>query len=552
MQGLMMDRPLLLRQLLWRGENVFGDKEIVTRREGEYHRYTYREFGVRARQLAQALRGLGVGPGDRVGTLAWNTYRHYEAYFGVPCMGAVMHTVNLRLFPEQVAYVINHAQDKVLLVDVDQLPLVERLAADLRSVEAYVVLCDGEIPPTTLSPVYSYEELLAAEDGDLTWPEFDENTAAAMCYTSATTGDPKGVLYSHRSIVLHSLMLSVHGSIGVREDSTFLPISPMFHANSWGVPHAAAMQGTKLVLPGLHPEPRHYLEAIDREQVTHAVGAVTIGVMLRDLIDSEPDRYDLSSLEVLWLGGQAPPRGLMEWWQKRNVYVPQGWGMTEASPLATFTALKSKHRTLSEDEVYDVRVKQGLPLPLVEIEVVDESGNALPWNGEDTGEYVMRAPTIAAQYHDDARSAQSFRDGWFLTGDVGVIDPDGYVQLRDRVKDLIKSGGEWISSVELENALMAHPKVIEAAVVSVPDDRWLERPLACVVVREPVESGELATYLEERFARWWVPSEYVFLPEIPKTGVGKFDKKLLRVQFEDPAARVAGATPAQDAPGSAV
>ncbi|WP_218589699.1 long-chain fatty acid--CoA ligase [Pseudonocardia oceani] len=539
MDGLIMDRPLLMKQLLWRAERVFGDKRIISRTgDGEDFGYTYAEYAVRVRKLAQALTALGVRPGDRVGTLAWNTHRHYEAYFGVPCMGAVLHTVNLRLFDEQIAYIINHGGDRVLLIDPDQIPLVERLAPDLPAVQAYVVLAD-EVPETTLSPVHSYEELLAAQDGKLEFPDFPETTASAMCYTSGTTGDPKGVLYSHRSVVLHTLALCLHGSIGVREEAIFLAISPMFHANSWGIPFAAALQGATLVLPGPHPEPKHYLELIDRHEVTHAVGAVTIGVMMRDLLERDDPHYDVSSLEVLWLGGQAPPRGLMKWFaDTHGIVVPQGWGMTEASPLVTFTALKSKHDHVAEDEVYDVRGKQGLPLPLCEVRLVDEGGEDLPWDGKAVGEYHLRSPWMANAYYDDPRGPASYdAQGWFKTGDVGVIDPDGYVQLTDRSKDLIKSGGEWISSVELENSLMAHPAVAEASVVAVPHDKWLERPLACVVTRAPVTSEELTAHLSEHFARWWIPEEFLFVDAIPKTGVGKFDKKVLRARFGDADAR---------------
>ncbi|MHA6796963.1 long-chain fatty acid--CoA ligase [Pseudonocardia bannensis] len=538
MRAQMMDRPLLINQLLWRGEHVFAEKEIVTRLPGAYHRYTYAQLGLRARRLAQALTRLGVGPGDRVGTLAWNTHQHYESYFGVPCMGAVLHTINLRLFPEQIAYVINHAADSVLLVEPDQLPVLEKIATQLRTVRAYVVLGEGPVPETSLAPVLGYEELLAAEDGDLVWPEFDENTAAAMCYTSATTGDPKGVVYSHRSVVLHSLNLALHGSIGVREEATFLPISPMFHANSWGIPHAAAMQGTKLVLPGPHPVADDYLDAIEREGVTHAVAAVSVGVMIRDALQRR-DR-DLSRLQVLWLGGQAPPLGLIRWFRDRyGVEVPQGWGMTEASPLATFTAVKKRIREAGQDAVDRTLVKQGLPMPGIEVRLADESGAPLPWDGETVGEFLLRGPTVTAAYHDDPRTADSFVDGWFRTGDVGVIDPDGYLQLTDRAKDLIKSGGEWISSVELENALMSHPAVAEAAVVAVPDERWLERPLACVVAREPVTAEDLRAHLADRFAKWQLPDEFLVVPEIPKTGVGKSDKKVLRARFAEPASREA-------------
>lgn len=533
----MMGHQLLIQRLLWRAEHVFGDKQVIARTDEGVHRYTYAEFAVRVRQLSAALAGIGVRQGDRVGTLAWNTHRHYEAYFAVPCMGAVLHTVNLRLFEDQLRYVINHAGDSVLLLEPDQIPLVEQLAPDLPGVRAYVVMAD-RVPETRLSPIYAYEELLAAADGDFDWPEFDENTAAAMCFTSGTTGDPKGVVYSHRSIVLHTLGVCLQGSIGVREASTFLAISPMFHANSWGIPYAAALQGATLVLPGPHPEPRHYLELIEECRVTHAVGAVTVGVMMRDALASAPSRYDLSSLQVLWLGGQAPPTGLMRWWRDSYaVTIPQGWGMTEASPLVTFTELKEKHRHVGEDELDAVRATQGLPLPLCEVRVVDEAGRDLPWDGVSVGEFLLRSPWVAREYFDDPRSSQSFRDGWFHTGDIGVIDPDGYLRLTDRAKDLIKSGGEWISSVELENALMAHPAVLEAAVVAVPHDKWLERPLACVATTGPVSEPELKDYLAESFAKWWVPDEVLILPEIPKTGVGKFDKKVLRARFADAASR---------------
>ncbi|MDI3314813.1 MAG: long-chain fatty acid--CoA ligase [Mycobacterium sp.] len=548
MRALMMDHQLLVHRLLWRAEHVFGDKPVIARTGEGIHRYSYAEFADRVRRLGEALAALGVRAGDRVGTLAWNTYRHYEAYFGVPCMGAVLHTVNLRLPPEQIRYTINHAGDRVLLLEPDQIPLAERLAPQLPGVRAYVVMAP-RVPETRLCPVYGYEDLLAAGRGDGGAPEFNENTAAAVCYTSGTTGDPKAVVYSHRSLVLHTLGLCVHGSIGVREDATFLAISPMFHANSWGIPYAAALQGTTLVLPGPHPQARDYLELIEACRVTHAVGAVTVGVMMRDELLSAGRAYDLSSLQVLWLGGQAPPTGLMRWWRDvHGVSVAQGWGMTEASPLVTFTELKEKHRDLAEDERDAVRAAQGLPLPLCEIRLVDEAGRELPWDGTHVGEFLLRSPWVAREYFDDPRSSESFRDGWFYTGDVGTIDPDGYVRLTDRAKDLIKSGGEWISSVALENALMAHPAVIEAAVVAVPHPRWLERPLACVVARDVLTEPELRAYLADRLPKWWIPDEVLLLPEIPKTGVGKFDKKALRARFADPAARAALRAPAGEVP----
>ncbi|MQA85471.1 MAG: long-chain-fatty-acid--CoA ligase [Streptosporangiales bacterium] len=534
----MMDRPLLLKRLLWRAENVFGDKEIITRLPGGYHSYTYADYGRRTRQLAKALEGLGVRPGDRVGTLAWNHHRHFEAYFGVPCMGGVLHTINLRLFPEQIAFIVNHAGDRVLLVDPDQLPLVEELADRLETVEAFVVLGETVPPGTSLRPVYAYEELLADRPSDWEFPEFGEDAASGMCYTSGTTGDPKGVLYTHRSTVLHTLGLSLQDSFGVGEAMRLFLITPMFHANAWGLPFAAAMQGSTLILPGVHPEPRTYLEVIEDQRATHAVGAVTVGVLMRDAVEGAERAYDLSSLDVLWLGGQAPPRGLMEWWKTySDTVIPQGWGMTEASPLLTYTALRSKYAGASEEERYRVRVKQGIPLPLAEIRLVGERGEDLPWDGKSVGEYAVRAPWTARAYYNDPRTAKSFVDGWFRTGDVGVIDPDGYVHLVDRVKDLVKSGGEWISSVELENSLMAHPKVAEAAVIGIPDETWMERPLACITPRGDVDRAELMEYLSARFAKWWVPTEYVFLHEVPKTGTGKFDKKALRARYADPAAR---------------
>lgn len=537
MKGQMMDRQLLLATQLWRAEHVFGDKEVVTRTDRDLHRYTYRDFGSRVRRLANALAALGVRPGDRVGSLAWNTHRHLEAYYAVPSMGAVLHTVNLRLTADQIAYTINHAGDTVLLLDADQVERVAELQPTIPGVKAFVVLSEG-VPDTSLGPLFSYEDLLSQAAPTLDFPELDEDTASGICYTSATTGDPKGVVYSHRSMVLHSLALAVHGSIGIREDMTLVLLTPMFHVNAWGIPHAAVMQGTKLVLPGVHPEPRHYLEVIEAERVTHAVGAVTIGIMLRDILAAEPGRYDVSSLEVLWLGGQAPPAGLIDWFDEHHgVRVVQGWGMTEASPLLTFSHVKAKWRRQGTEVVRDVLSRQGIPVPGAEVKVVDEQGEPLPWDGQAIGEFMVRAPWVASSYLDDPeRSEAAFSDGWFRTGDMGVVDPDGYLRLVDRAKDLIKSGGEWISSVDLENTLMAHPQVKEATVIGVPDPKWLERPVACIVAKDPDNPPsplELDAYLAERVPRWWLPDQYLVLVDIPKTGVGKFDKKLLRQRYVD-------------------
>ncbi|MGH3964683.1 MAG: long-chain-fatty-acid--CoA ligase [Pseudonocardiaceae bacterium] len=523
----MTDRQLLIRQLLWRATRVFGDREVVTRVAGNYHRHTYADLGVRARQLAEALQALGVVAGDRVATLAWNTHKHLEAFFGVPCIGASLHTVNPRLFPAQINSIMNRTGDKVLLLDADQIPLVEQLASELKTIRAYVILDSSEASATSLSPVYDYEDLLTGQLGQLPWPDLHESTPAIICHTSGTTGDPKSVVYSHRTIVLNSLLLAVHGSLGIHQDHTFLSISPMFHATAAGVPYAAAMQGAKLVLPGIHPESQHYLELIEHERVTHAVSAVTVGVMMRHAIEGASRDYDLSSLEALWLGGQTPPQGLIDWWHNRyGVNVLVSWGMTE-TPATFLTA----RRGVSSGGASGTT--QGLPLPLIELKVVNDAGKELPWDGESDGEYCVRAPTLACEDSEDP----NYYDGWFHTGDIGVIDPDGYLQLTDRAKDMIKSGGEWISSVKLENALMSYPNVIEASVVAILHEQWLERPLACIVSTEPVSHQELNTYLAERFPRWWLPDDYVFLREIPRTSVGKFDKKLLRARFTDPANR---------------
>lgn len=515
MDGLMMDRPLLIKRLLWRAERVFGDKQVISREGAGYHSYSYAEFGQRVRRLAGALASLGVAPGDRVATLAWNTHRHLECYFAVPGMGAVLHTANHRLSDDQLVFTINHAGDQVILVDPDMVPLVESIADRLPDVRAYVVL--GPVPrDTRLHPVFGYEDLLAeADPAEL--PEFDENTASSICYTSGTTGDPKGVLYSHRSVVLHALGLCVKGSAEIAEDDRYLVATPMSHVNAWGTPYACVLQGATLVLPGIHPTPDDLLQIVHDQRPSVFVGAVTVGAMLRDAHRRSGDRHRIDSLRRLWLGGQAPPVALSDWWRTSNATaVVNGWGMTETSPIATFSSNSSS---------------QGRPLPLVEMRITDESGNELPWDGESVGDLEIRAPWVASEYFNDARSTDSFRDGWLRTGDMSVFGPDGSMHLKDRSKDLIKSGGEWISSIDLENALMAHPMVREAVVFAIPDDKWVERPLACVEVQGAVTEDELREHLRARFARFWVPEQVLFVGSIPKTSVGKFNKKLLRARY---------------------
>jgi len=533
-----MDEPLLLSTLLWRTERLYHDKTIVTRvGPGQYHSYTYAEYGRRVRRLANALDALGVRQGDRVATLAWNHYRHFESYYAIPGMGAVLHTVNLRLFEAQQAFTINHAGSKVLIFDEDQLPLVERIAAiGIPGVESYVIITDGALPETTLAPLYSYEELLAAASPELEFPELDERSAAAICFTSATTGNPKAVVYSQRALVLQSMALNMHNQLGIREQETWLAIAPMFHANAWCVPHAALLAGATLVFAGVHPLGPDYIETIADQKVTGVNAVVTVGAMMRDYLLDGHDDIDISSLRLMWLAGQAPPRGLMDWWeQNRGVTVFTGYGMTESSPQVCFYSAKSSLSDSDPEAVWRRRTSGGMPIPLMRIKLTDESGAELPWDGESLGTIMIRSPYTATGYLDDPRSATALVDGWFDTGDLGIIDPDGYVTVKDRARDLIKSGGEWISSIDLENALMTHPRVREATVVSVPHEKWLERPLACIVLDQPASVGgaELRDFLQERFARWWLPDAFLFLEEIPKTSVGKFNKKLIRELIAD-------------------
>jgi fatty-acyl-CoA synthase len=534
MQGLMFDSQLLLHSLLWRTERLFADKQIVTRvGPGEYHRYTYRDFGKRTRRLGDALTTLGVAPGDRIGTLAWNHYRHLETYFGVPGIQAVLHTINLRLSPAQQKFTIDKAEDRFLIVDVDQLDLVaELLDLGLPTVEAVIVLADA-VPEHRLTvPVHSYEELLAGGDENAQFAEFDEKTASAMCFTSATTGDPKGVVYSHRAMVLQAMCLAMHDKLNMAERQIWLEVAPMFHCNGWNIPHTALLQGATLVLPGAHPMPGDYVDIIEDLGVTGMNAAVTIGTMIRDAVRASDRPRDLSSLDTLWLGGQAPSKAVMKWFNDEYACeVMQGYGMTENSPQICFFALKSTLADRTEDEIYTLRQTQGLPIPLLQIKVVDPaSGDELPWDGVSIGDFHVRSPFTASEYYRDERTADSIVDGWLRTGDVGCIDPEGYVLLKDRSKDLIKSGGEWISTIDLENALMLHPKVAEATVVGVEDERWLERPLACVVPSDAsLTTEELQEHLlAEGFLKFWVPDTFLFVPEVPKTSVGKYDKKAIR------------------------
>lgn len=533
----MMDQPLLLSGLLWRTERLFHDKKIITRvGQGQYHSYSYADYAKRVRRLASALVDFGVKPGDRVGTIAWNHYRHFETYFGVPGIGAVLHTINMRLFPEQQAYLINHAQDSVLMIDADQVSAVERLVEiGIPSVRAFVVMGDGPLPETSLEPVYSYDELVDSGTEDFEFPTFDENTASAMCYTSATTGDPKGVVYSHRAMVLQAMCLAMHDKLNMSESQVWLEVAPMFHCNGWNIPHTALLQGATLVLPGVHPTDGDYVEMVQDLGVTGMNGAVTIGTMMRDFVRASDRKWDLSSLKTMWLGGQAPSRAIMEWWERTfGTHVVQGYGMTECTPQICFNSTKSTLADQDPEAVYALRQTGGQPIPLMKIKVIGEDGTELPWDGTSVGDFWVQSPFTASEYYNDERTKESMVDGWFRTGDVGAINEHGYVIIKDRSKDLIKSGGEWISSIDLENALMAHPKVREATVVSVPHEKWLERPLACVVPSDDsITEDELRDYLLTSFAKWWIPDSFLFVSQVPKTSVGKYNKKEIRAIFAD-------------------
>ena len=532
MLGTMMDFPLTLQHIFERGTRLFPDREIVTGGLGERHRYSYREFGQRVHRLASGLRSFGLQPGERVATFSWNHYRHLELYFAVPMQGAVLHTLNIRLFHDQLTYIVNHAADRFIVVDRSLLPIVRQLQPTFTSVEKIIVIDDGG--DHDVGDAIDYEQLLGSGAEHFDFPRLDEKAAAMMCYTSGTTGNPKGVAYSHRALTLHSFGACLADSLAVSERETVMAIVPMFHANAWGLPYASTLVGAKQVFPGNSMAPERVLQLMQDERVTVGAGVPTIWIGALPLIQS--GKYDLSSVTRIVCGGSAAPRGLIEAYDKLGLNILHAWGMTEMTPLGTVSRLRQELTTADESTQLDFKARQGMPAPGVELRVLDDAGNDAPWDGQTMGELVVRGPWVAAGYYNDERSAASFTsDGWFRTGDIVKIHPNGYIEIADRTKDVIKSGGEWISSVALENALMAHPKVQEAAVIAVPDERWTERPMACIVARPEfrgeVLDAELTEYLAQQFAKWWLPDRYLFLDELPKTSVGKFDKKAMRQQF---------------------
>ncbi len=536
MKGLMQHGPLVLTHFFDRAETLFRDKGVVTATGAGLERVTYGEWAARTRRLGTVLDDLGISADGRVATFAWNTARHLELYFAAPCSGRVLHTLNIRLFPEQLTYVVNHAEDEVIFVDKSLLGLLMPLVHTFRTVKHVVVMDDGvgAIPDDTAGfDLLDYEELLAGA-APAEFHVTDEDQAASMCYTSGTTGNPKGVVYSHRSSWLHAFSTTAADSLGASEHDRILPVVPMFHVNAWGLPHSCVAVGADLIMPGPDLSPPALLRLMEGERVTVAAGVPTIWMGVLNALDG----HDLSSLRALVCGGSAVPRVLSEGFKaKIGIPITQGWGMTETSPLGSVARVKSTLEGCDEDTLADLRATIGLPALGVDLRVVDQvTGERVPWDGTSRGELQAAGPWIAREYYNDARSPESFTaDGWLKTGDVATVDANGYMRIVDRTKDVVKSGGEWISSVELENEIMAHPKVAEAAVIGVKHPKWSERPLACVVVRpgEELTKEELLAFLEGRVAKWWLPDDVVFIDEVPKTSVGKFSKLQLRDRFSD-------------------
>jgi 3-(methylthio)propionyl---CoA ligase len=539
LEGLMQDRPLLIASLIEHANTFHPRVEIISRTvEGPIHRCTYGDIYRRSKQAAKALIALGVKPGDRIATLAWNTYRHMELYFGVSGMGAVLHTINPRLFPEQIEYIANHAEDKVLFFDLTFVPLLEKLSPALKTVKHFVTMTDrAHMPEAKIPNLLCYEDLIGAQDDDYAWPMFDERTASSLCYTSGTTGNPKGVLFAHRSTVLHSFAVCAADGLQLSSAETALLVVPMFHVNAWGTPYAGAMSGAKLVLPGPGLDGKSVYELMRDEKVTLALGVPTVWLNLFNYVDAAhvDPKKDLCLKRVV-IGGAAASRTMSERFATQfGTFVVHAWGMTEMSPLGTICNLLPKHQGASLTERLDVQAKQGRPVYGVELRITDDEGKPLPHDGKTFGHLQVRGPCITKGYFRGEGGDVLDAEGFFDTGDVATIDPDGYMQITDRSKDVIKSGGEWISSIDIENAAIGHPSVAEAAVIGVAHPKWQERPLLIVVKKQgkDVSRDELLKFLEGKIAKWWMPDDAVFVDELPHTATGKLQKMKLREQFRD-------------------
>ena len=534
MNGLMMQQPLLISSLLIHAERHHGDQEVVSRRvEGDIHRTTFRELAMRSRRMANALAGLGITTGQRVATLGWNGYRHMELYYAVSGSGAVLHTLNPRLHPDQVVYIADHAEDQALCFDLTFLPLVEAIAGRVKTIRHYVAMTDrAHMPAASKIPnLLCYEDLIDANNDRFEWPQFDEATASSLCYTSGTTGNPKGALYSHRSTVLHTFAIAMPDALNCSARDTILPVVPMFHVNAWGLPYAACMTGAKLVFPGPGLDGKSLYELFETEKVTLSAGVPTVWQGLLGYV--EANGYKFSTMRRTVIGGSACPPAMMKTFQERyGVQVLHAWGMTEMSPVGTVATLKSKHLELPHDAQFAIQAKQGRAVYGVDMKIVDDDGADLPWDGKASGELMVRGPWVISSYFKN-EGGDPLVDGWFPTGDVATIDPDGYMQITDRSKDVIKSGGEWIGSIDLENIAMAHPKVLMAACIAAQHPKWDERPLLIVVKKPDAELSreELLAFYEGRIAKWWTPDDVVFAESIPLGATGKMLKNRLRDQY---------------------
>ena len=536
MHGQMMDMPLLISSLLQHADRYNGDSQIVSRLvDGEIHRYTYREAHSRTRQFANALLNLGVMPGDRLGTLAWNTHRHYEAYFGIAGIGAISHTINPRLFPEQITYIVNHAEDKLLFIDETFIPLVEKLSPQLTSVEKIIILTDKTNIDTSLSNWIAYEELISKQSDELKWPVFDEHSASSLCYTSGTTGNPKGVLYSHRSTMIHAYTAALPDAFNISARDVVMPIVPMFHVNAWGLPYICTMTGTKIVFPGPAMDGESLCQLMNEEGVTLSAGVPTVWAGVDSYLTDR--QLKLPNLKRVVIGGSACPDSMIRSFEMtHDVKVDHAWGMTELSPLGTYNTFKPKHVALDRDAQLAFKGKQGKVLFGVEMKIVDDQGNELPWDGKTFGDLLVRGPNVLANYFKQTEPLlipDTEKQGWFDTGDVATIDPDGYMQITDRSKDVIKSGGEWISSIEIENTAVSHKDIVEAAVIAVAHPKWDERPLLIVVKKQDaiLSREDILEFFVGKVAKWCIPDDVVFVDEIPHTATGKILKTKLREDF---------------------